>query len=340
MNSSSPAVPNVPYAERSDRVGTSGRPLRPLEASADQLEIGSSDWRSEVHTRIGNVSMRTEPGEEMTSSLSKHDLGDVLVGEWESPRFEGHTAATAEDPHPSTFVLLFITQGVQVINSDRRSVTLRSGSMLLSTGSEDGRFASPNGVRKFSVKAPVDALKPFMAGTRLPRHLLANIDQTPLARLLAKNLQELAVTHSQMSMLEREVARSVILNLLVGLLAGFSSDESNAQNLDRIRARVESFIVDTLENGLTPDIDSAARALFISRRTVQRAFASTNDTVRDAIRRQRLNGVRQDLLRTSLTLSALAGKWGYFDASHLTREFKDFSGQTPGEYRRGDLVVS
>ncbi|QYB00498.1 helix-turn-helix domain-containing protein (plasmid) [Rhodococcus sp. USK10] len=52
------------------------------------------------------------------------------------------------------------------------------------------------------------------------------------------------------------------------------------------------------------------------------------------IRRHRISEVKRDLLRTSSTLMTLAEKWGYSDASHLTREFKSLEGCTRGEFRR------
>jgi AraC family transcriptional regulator len=55
-------------------------------------------------------------------------------------------------------------------------------------------------------------------------------------------------------------------------------------------------------------------------------------TVGDYVRRLRVEFVCQQL-ETGKPLAELALRAGFSDQSHLTRIFKRFTGQTPGEYR-------
>ena len=53
----------------------------------------------------------------------------------------------------------------------------------------------------------------------------------------------------------------------------------------------------------------------------------------DFARRRRLDFARRQLAESGLTLAQVAASAGFADQSHLTRSFKRYTGQTPGEYR-------
>ncbi|MGK8486703.1 helix-turn-helix domain-containing protein [Nocardia asiatica] len=288
----------------------------------------------EVGLRIAEMTITPRDRSRNVSRLAKRDLGDVLISEWSSPSFDGHVA-TGTAPHPQSLLLLSVSDGTQAIETANTRLTLRAGALLLTTGQgATGRFYAPTDIRKLSVKVPVDALAPALGDVSLPALLLVETHRSPLARLLDDTLSSLAQTYEQMSPIEREVTRGVVINLIAGLLLSCRSDPDGRDRLRQIRAAAEKWIIDQLENGTSPRVDDAARALHVSARTIQRAFATTNDTVRGVARRRRIGEVKKDLLRTSLTLATLAHKWGYSDASHLTREFKDAVGETPGAFRR------
>jgi AraC family transcriptional regulator, L-rhamnose operon transcriptional activator RhaR len=60
----------------------------------------------------------------------------------------------------------------------------------------------------------------------------------------------------------------------------------------------------------------------------------TGHTPMEWLARQRLEQVAILLLTTDLTLTAIAQRVGWMDATHLVRRFRAYAGQTPGAYRR------
>ncbi|PQP15151.1 AraC family transcriptional regulator [Rhodococcus opacus] len=300
------------------------------------LQLGSSLWEEEVGLRIAAMTMNPRESSHAESLLTKRDLGEILVSEWSSPSFDGRPLSNKTKSHtyPDSFFLLAVSEGQQSLEAGGEHILLRSGAILLTSGPGADRFWAPAWVRKTTVKIPSELLIPHLGGAQAPRFLVTHSAQSPLARLLTDTLNNLADNYEQMSPLELNVARRVLIDLVVGIAMANPPDSDGIVRLPRIRAAAENWIIEQLATGEAPQVDEAARALNVSRRTVQRAFAATNDTVRGVIRRHRISEVKRDLLRTSSTLMTLAEKWGYSDASHLTREFKGLEGCTPGEFRR------
>jgi AraC-like DNA-binding protein len=120
-----------------------------------------------------------------------------------------------------------------------------------------------------------------------------------------------------------------------------------AERLDRVAAvspvtrrrallaSVRSFIDQRLSDPeLSPSTIAAAH--HISLRYLHKLFEGEGTTVGGWIRARRLAGCRRDLLDPSssvLPVSAIAFRWGFSDAAHFTRAFRDAYGLPPGEFR-------
>lgn len=91
-----------------------------------------------------------------------------------------------------------------------------------------------------------------------------------------------------------------------------------------------------------PELSAAvlARELNVSVRTLQRAFATSGETVISYIRQRRLEEARLALTAPSgrLSVSELAAHWQFADSSHFTRAFKKHYGRTPTEYARSSVA--
>lgn len=85
------------------------------------------------------------------------------------------------------------------------------------------------------------------------------------------------------------------------------------------------------ESELSPAM--LARALNVSIRTLQRAFAATGESLTTYVRRRRLEEARL-ALTGPLSVTELAAHWQFADSSHFIRAFKKHYGQTPTEYAR------
>jgi AraC-like DNA-binding protein len=82
---------------------------------------------------------------------------------------------------------------------------------------------------------------------------------------------------------------------------------------------------------------SIAASHHISLRLLHKLFEEQGTSVGRWIRERRLERCRRDLLDPALDdmpASAIAFTWGFADAAHFTRVFREAYGHPPGEYRR------
>jgi AraC-like DNA-binding protein len=121
-----------------------------------------------------------------------------------------------------------------------------------------------------------------------------------------------------------------------------------AERLDRVGAvspstrrralttNVQSFIDRRLADPrLSPRTIAAAH--HISPRLLYKLFEEQGTSVGRWIRERRLERCRRDLLEPTLRdlpVSTIAFGWGFADAAHFTRVFRQAYGHPPGEYRR------
>jgi AraC-like DNA-binding protein len=131
---------------------------------------------------------------------------------------------------------------------------------------------------------------------------------------------------------------TALMDLLIVALAERMDRGAMVSPVTRRRALlacVRSFIDQRLaEPELSPAMIAASH--HISVRYLHKLFEGEGLTVGGWIRARRLEGCRRDLLDPSLSVlpvSAIAFRWGFADAAHFTRVFRDAYGHPPGEFR-------
>jgi AraC-like DNA-binding protein len=87
-----------------------------------------------------------------------------------------------------------------------------------------------------------------------------------------------------------------------------------------------------------PDLSPAsiAAAHFVSTRHLHHVFQDSGTTVASWIKHQRLEHAARDLrdpLQTGKPISSIAARWGFIDAAHFSRAFRDAYGQSPSSWK-------
>ena len=109
-------------------------------------------------------------------------------------------------------------------------------------------------------------------------------------------------------------------------------DPDDALPDHRIRAFIDAHLAD-------PDLGPAqiAAGCGLSLRRLHRSFVDCQWSVCGWIRHQRLVKCRQDLLDPAqgrLSITQIAFRWGFNDAAHFSRSFRDAYQESPREVRR------
>ena len=129
-------------------------------------------------------------------------------------------------------------------------------------------------------------------------------------------------------------ARRTLIGFVHHLVEGERAPRASEASLPehRIRAFIDAHLAD-------PELSPAqiAAACGISLRRLHRAFADTSWSVCGWIRHRRLEQCRQALLdptQDRLSITQIAFRWGFNDAAHFSRSFRDAYEQTPRDARR------
>jgi len=196
-------------------------------------------------------------------------------------------------------------------------------------------FDIPVRYRKRILLVPTQALRDLGVGTVGDRTMLLS-PQDACVALLGRYLESLSVMLPAMPPTGVRAARNAALQLVVGAIGeadGRRSDVASVSYAPALRTAMDRWIDEHVGDAdLSPDVVAAAHA--VSTRTVHRLFASAGETFGETVRARRLAGARDALLGTDLSVAAIAARWGFADASHLSRMFRRTYGQTPSAYRR------
>lgn len=79
--------------------------------------------------------------------------------------------------------------------------------------------------------------------------------------------------------------------------------------------------------------DDVARAMFVTKRTLQRRLDSEGSSYREIIETLTSELAARHLLESDMTIEAVATLLGYYDTSAFRKAFKRWYGQSPGDYR-------
>lgn len=313
------------------------------ENTATLVNIGAEErdhlWRSAVRDRMATIDMRPTGRFPRRGSAEKHDLGDLMITDWNCPDLEGRRTSRMASNDPDALLLFTVFTGQQLIETPRDSVVLRPGNLLVLSSRTTGRFVVPHSMQKRTVRIPLNALAPFDTGQGIPECLFLDTENNALAGLANDYLIGVSQKIEHMTHAELEGARNGLLALVAGMIRATQvSDITETDFLPLLRRQLESWIVDHLTSGAIRVRDLAA-AHNVAPRTVHRAFASTADTVGSIVRSHRIAAARSDLVNTTSSIAAIAHRWGFCDASHLGREFRREFSMSPSDYRQAYAIA-
>jgi len=313
-------------------VATPGQDVRTSTAAS------FDHWRHLVAESFVPLAASTGDPDNFRGRMRSRRLDRMAIVEVSSTGHEvQRTPALIAQSNERYFKLNLQLQGTGLLIQDNREALLRPGDLSIYDTSRPYTLAFEGDARLMVVMFPWDALSlppeciaqlsalrmaadgglasivgPFIA------HLAENLDALsgPSGSRLAANALDLVSTmlHSELDM---------------------ARDSMKPQALLAASAReyIDAHLADPL---LSPATIAAAH--FISTRHLHNVFHESGTTVASWIRTQRLERIRRDLrdpLHHGTPLGTVAARWGFLDAAHFSRTFRDAYGESPSDWRRG-----
>jgi|GEM_PF-3194391 len=165
------------------------------------------------------------------------------------------------------------------------------------------------------------------------RHVTGSMRSAEV-RVLSAHASMVGETALALTPVGARAARDALFELVRGALRREFDDVE-----PRLAPALARAAMEIAEHRLTdPELSPAslARELNVSVRTLNRAFATADESVAAYVRRRRLEHARLELAvaQYGLSISEIAARWQFADSSHFARSFKSQYAQTPSEFVR------
>ena len=317
----------------------------PATAAAQPVQQGLTSsvatsfdhWKHLVAESFVPLAARTADVDGFRGRMRSRVLDRMSIVEVTATSHEVHrTPALIAQAHERYFKLNLQLEGTGLLIQDNREAVLQPGDLAIYDTNRPYTLTFEEQARIMVVMFPCDALSlptdyvgqlaaVRMGATGLSgivgqfiRQLSENLDvlNGPSGSRLATNALDLVSTmlHAEMDMTPDRMKPQALLAVSV-------------------REYIDANLCDPL---LSPA--SIAAAHFISTRHLHNVFHESGTTVASFIRSQRLDGARRDLrdpLHAGKSVGTVAARWGFLDAAHFSRTFRDAFGVPPSDWRRG-----
>jgi len=305
--------------------------------SADELpaRARADFWRDLLNEAILPCQVRIDPDKDLRGRAVAGSVGPVQLIDLVGPGMEAvRGPRQVQRRDPELVGLMVEASGNAVFEQGGRRALLATGDMTFCESSTpyawEGRIAGRNLLVMF------------------PRTMLP-LPPAQVDRLTARSLSGTSGCGALVLALIREMRGRLdddgvagnlrLATALVDLIVA-AVDDGPARTVppeSRRRAgllQIKAFILERLGERL--EAAEIAAAHHLSVRTLHRLFRTEGETVNSWIRAQRLERCRRDLLDPGLRLrsaAAIGARWGFPDATHFGRAFRERYGITPAEYR-------
>jgi AraC-like DNA-binding protein len=276
-------------------------------------------------------------GEIQQNSLSTVDVSVVEA----SPQRVARTRDLISRADEDVFIVSMQRHGRCQVIQDRREAELGPGDFVVYDSTRPDILHFPDGIHQFTLKIPRGQLI-----AQLPSVESLTAMQVPgrrgAGRLMINMIETLIRDIGELDPISFDaVADSIVAILTAGLRTlerGVEPAPStlSAYHLERIKQHVLANLHDP---GLSVQSTSAALQLSVS--SLYRVFESQRTTLSEWIWNQRLDRCRRDLADPSFanqSVIQIAFRWGFSDASHLSRSFKRAFGISPRDFRMRALA--
>lgn len=231
----------------------------------------------------------------------------------------------------TAYGLLYIVGGRERIYQDDSEITLRAGTFTLWDSTRRIDFRVPDTLQKITLMLPQPVLEAVLPNARDLTGIPVSAREGSGA-LFATHLRSLARQGAELPAAQHDAVLQATLSLMATAFETLAVS-GGADPRRNLMARISGHILKNLADpALTPE--RVAAALGLSRRQLHRVFGMSGWTVERWIWHQRLLRCRQELdLREKTPISQIAFRWGFSDAAHFSRAFRDAFGASPRDYR-------
>jgi AraC-like DNA-binding protein len=298
-----------------------------------------SEWADVIRERFVPLQITPHASADLRGSVRSRHIGHLQASSVRSaPQTFSRTRSQAAAADTELFAVGQIESGTGYLEQDGRRCTVTDGGFALYDTTRPFSW-SLDGAWDMRVYTWPRSRVP-LSDSELQRLTAQTVPQTSavgvllspmLRRLSGRNAPALSAATA--ARLADEIAELSLIAATENDAADHPDDAHTDRDLLR---KAQVFVEDNLGE---PDLgsDTIARELFVSTRTLHRAFARRDLTVATWIKSRRLDACRRALSSRSwdhVPINEVAARHGLTNASFFSRQFVARFGVTPRHYRR------
>ena len=317
----------------------------PATAAAQPVQQGLTSsvatsfdhWKHLVAESFVPLAARTADVDGFRGRMRSRVLDRMSIVEVTATSHEVHrTPALIAQAHERYFKLNLQLEGTGLLIQDNREAVLQPGDLAIYDTNRPYTLTFEEQARIMVVMFPCDALS--LPTDYVGQLAAVRMGATGLSGIVGQFIRQLSENLDVLNGPSGSRLATNALDLVSTMLHAemdMTPDRMKPQALLAVSAReyIDANLSDPL---LSPA--SIAAAHFISTRHLHNVFHESGTTVASFIRSQRLDGARRDLrdpLHAGKSVGTVAARWGFLDAAHFSRTFRDAFGVPPSDWRRG-----
>jgi AraC-like DNA-binding protein len=233
------------------------------------------------------------------------------------------------------FCLLYFEAGNCVLRQGRNETMVRRDTIAIWDSTRPAMFASDEQLSQQSILIPHSVAKTVVPGIEDMCGLSVD-GGSGLGAILLSHLKQVHGTIESVAVEDRPAVLRATVELIAAAFKPRIDTPASTAFRRALLGRVQDHILANLDDpALSPT--SIAEAFRFSPRYLHRLFEEFDVTVGGWIRRRRLLAARGDLASPAvgmLSVTEIAMRRGFADASHFSHAFKAEFGLSPRDYRR------
>ncbi|MFI1766176.1 helix-turn-helix domain-containing protein [Streptomyces sp. NPDC020800] len=289
-------------------------------------------WERVLSQVFMGVEVAVDSGRPWAGQLTAERLGALQVATEEFGPGTILRSARTVAAAPGTHILVRLQlEGTALLLQDGRTAELRPGRMAFHDARRPYRIVLPQRQRARVLMLPRALLR--LEEGQLAALTATAVDDTGegAAALLMPLLRGLVDEVVRADTTRRDDLARIAAEILATLALEQVGSRTAPALWERITASVRARLQDP---GLTPQ--DIADQHGISLRYLHRLFQLQGTTVNAWVRTRRLEAARDELARAGAahrSIAAVAARWGFTNASHFSRTFRETYGMSPVQWR-------